>query len=113
MNTHQKNQDPTEFDGPFETAFEVHDDDTRSANLRVRARLMDHLNEYIQEKDLTQEEAAEHFDVPQSRISLLVNGRISKFTIDYLVNMCSRAGIEVNLSFGKAGAGHSARTTAD
>jgi len=81
--------------------------------LNVRARLMDRLNEHIQEKDLTQEKAAEHFGVPQSRISLLVNGRISKFTIDYLVNMCSRVGIEVNLSFGKAGAGHSARTTTD
>lgn len=101
MSTHQKNQDPPEFDGPFKTAFEVYDDDTRSANLKVRARLMDHLNEYIQERDLTQEEAAEHFGVPQSRISLLVNGRISKFTIDYLVNMCSRAGIEVDLRLRK------------
>lgn len=107
MSTHQKDQEPTEFDGPFESAFEVYDDDTRSANLKVRARLMDHLNEYIQAQGLAQEEAAQHFGVPQSRISLLVNGRISKFTIDYLVNMCSRAGIEVNLSFGKAGAGRS------
>lgn len=113
MSTHQEKRDSTEFDGPFETTFEVYDDAPRSANLNVRARLMDHLNEHIQEKDLTQEEAAEHFNVPQSRISFLVNGRISKFTIDYLVNMCSRAGIEVNLSFGKAGGGRSARTTTD
>lgn len=101
MSTHEQNQESTEFDGPFETAFELYDDDTRSANLKVRARLMDHLTEYIQTQDLTQEEAAKHFGVPQSRISLLVNGRISKFTIDYLVNMCSRAGIEVDLRFGK------------
>ena len=35
----------------------------------------------------------------------LVNGRISKFTIDYLINMCSHAGIEVDISFGGAHAG--------
>lgn len=113
MSTHQKDQEPTEFEGPFETAFEVCDDDTRSTNLKVRARLMDHLNGYIQDRDLTQEEAAERFGAPQSRISLLVNGRISKFTIDYLINMCSQVGIEVDLSFGKAGAGRSTQTTAD
>jgi len=96
MSSPQKNLDPTEFDGPFETAFEIYDDDTRFANLNVRAKLTDHLNRYIRERDLTQEEAAERFDVPQSRISLLVNGRVSKFTIDYLINMCSRVGIEVD-----------------
>lgn len=100
MSTHEENQQSTEFDGPFETAFEIYDD-TRSANLKVRARLMDHLNDYIQAQDLTQQQAAEHFGVPQSRISLLVNGRISKFTIDYLINMCSRAGIEVDVRLGE------------
>jgi predicted XRE-type DNA-binding protein len=98
-------ENPPTFEGPFESAFELSDDDTRTANLKVRARLMDHLHDHIRDRDLTQEEAAERFGVPQSRISLLVNGRISKFTIDYLVNMCSRAGIEVELSFGRAKTG--------
>lgn len=102
MNNEQQNQKTPTFEGPFENAFGLYEDDTRAANLKVRARLMNHLNDYIQNRDLTQEEAAEHFGVPQSRISLLVNGRISKFTIDYLINMCSRAGIEVDLHFGKA-----------
>jgi hypothetical protein len=57
--------------------------------------------------------AAEHIDVPPSRISVLVSGRISTFTIDYLVNVGSRAGIGVNRSVGKAGAGRLARTAAD
>ena len=97
MSAPQKNRAPTEFDGPFETAFEIYDDDTRSANLNVPAQLTDHLNRYIRERELTQEEAAERFDVPQSRISSFVNGQVSKFTIDYLINMCSRVGIEVDL----------------
>ena len=60
---------------------------------------------YIDRKGFTQVEAGEHFGVSQGRISELLSGRISKFTIDYLINMCSRAGIEVNISFDGAHAG--------
>lgn len=101
MSSDQQTQKTPAFEGPFDNAFELYGDDTRAANLKVRVRLMDHLNDYIQDRDLTQEEAAECFGVPQSRISFLVNGRIHKFTIDYLINMCSQAGIEVDLQFAK------------
>ena len=60
---------------------------------------MNRLEAYIAEHELTQKEAAERMGVPQSRISLLVNGRISKFTIDYLLNMCTRVGIAVDVTF--------------
>ncbi len=88
------------------TTGSVFDDMGRSpeeaANLKVRARLMDRLTQYVEEKGLTQEEAAAHFGVVQPRVSLLVSGRISKFTIDALLNMCVHAGIEVNVTFGGA-----------
>jgi len=90
--------EPT-FNGPYESAFDVLEDLDRAANLRVRSKLMNRLDDYIQERGLTQEEAAERLEVPQSRVSFLVNGRISKFTIDYLLNMCTRAGIETDLVF--------------
>ena len=76
----------------------------RGANLKVRARLMDRLNAYVEEEGLTQEQAAGRFDVGQPRVSYLMNGRISKFTIDALLNMCTAAGIEVQVSFPGAGA---------
>ena len=88
------------FNGPYESAFDVLEDSDRAANLKVRSKLMNRLDDHIREHGLTQEEAAERLEVPQSRISFLVNGRISKFTIDYLLNMCTRAGIEVDLVFG-------------
>jgi predicted XRE-type DNA-binding protein len=75
----------------------------RGANLKVRARLMDRLNAYVEEEGLTQEQAAGRFDVGQPRVSYLMNGRISKFTIDALLNMCTAAGIEVQVSFPGAG----------
>ena len=68
-------------------------------NLKTRSRLMSRLDDYLREKGFTQEEAADQLDVPQSRISFLLNGKISKFTIDYLLNMCTRTGIEVDVTF--------------
>lgn len=88
-----------EFNGPYETAFDVLEDPDRAANLKVRSKLMNRLDDYIREEGLTQEEAADQLGVPQSRISFLVNGKVSKFTIDYLLNMCTRAGIKVDVVF--------------
>lgn len=87
------------FEGPYESAFDALEAPDRAANLNVRAKLMNRLDDYIAEHELTQMEAAERMGVPQSRISLLVNGRISKFTIDYLLNMCTRVGIAVDVTF--------------
>lgn len=88
-----------EFNGPYETAFDVLEDPDRAANLKVRSKLMNRLDDYIREEGLTQEEAADQLGVPQSRISFLVNGKVSKFTIDYLLNMCTQAGIKVDVVF--------------
>ena len=89
----------TQFDGPYDSAFDVSGDPDRAGNLKVRTQLMHLLRDYIDEKGFKQKEAANHFGVPQSRLSQLVNGRISTFTLDYLINMCSRAGIEVKITF--------------
>lgn len=88
-----------QFNGPYESAFDVLEDPDRATNLKVRSKLMRRLDDYLREEGLTQEEAADRLNVPQSRISFLVNGKISKFTIDYLLNMCTRAGIEVDVTF--------------
>lgn len=67
-------------------------------NLRVRARLMAPLERYVRERGLTQAEAAEELDTTQARISELVNGKVQAFSIDALVNMLNRAGLEVDVS---------------
>jgi predicted XRE-type DNA-binding protein len=66
-------------------------------NLRVRARLMAPLERYVRERGITQEEAAEELGTTQARISELVNGKIQAFSIDALINMLSRAGLEVGV----------------
>ena len=55
------------------------------------------LTEYVEKQTITQEEAGKRFGVPRSRVSELVNGKISKFSIDRLVNMASRVNMETQI----------------
>lgn len=84
---------------PRESVWDaVADDPAEAANLKLRSQLMDALESYIGHEAITQTEAALRFGVPRSRVSELVNGRISKFTIDKLVNMASRVGFTTRIS---------------
>ena len=69
----------------------ITDGPEEAANLKLRSQLMDAIEAYIAREAITQKEAARRLGVPGSRVSELVNGRISKFTIDKLVNMAARA----------------------
>ena len=66
-------------------------------HLRVRSTLMIAVRKLIEERSLTQAEAAKLFGVTQPRISNLVRGRIDLFSIDTLIDMLARAGIHVDL----------------
>lgn len=66
-------------------------------NLKLRSQIMDAIEEYILREGITQRVAAERLGVPRSRISELMNGRLSKFTIDKLVNMAGRVGLSVTM----------------
>ncbi len=83
----------------FESVWDaVADDAEEAANLKLRSQLMDALEAYIGRESITQEEASRRFGVPRSRVSELVNGRISKFTIDKLVNMAARVGLTTRIT---------------
>jgi len=68
-----------------------------AANLKVRADLLLDVRQYIQARGWTQAEAAAFFGETQPRISNLLKGEISRFSIDKLINMLARAGIRVRL----------------
>ncbi len=76
-----------------------------AANLRVRARLMAEFRRFVQERGLTQAEAAEAIGATQPRVSDLMNGKIDKFTIDFLVNALARLGIGVDIDLAPAAEG--------
>ena len=67
-------------------------------NLRIRSELMARLAKLIEERGLTQADAAKVFGVTQPRVSDLVRGKIDRFSIDMLVVMLAKAGIRVTFT---------------
>jgi predicted XRE-type DNA-binding protein len=66
-------------------------------NLRMRSDMMTALRKFIEKEELTQAAAARRLKVTQPRISDLTRGKISRFSLDTLVNMLADAGLEVEL----------------
>ena len=68
-----------------------------AANLKVRADLMLDLRKLIETKGWTQSQAATFLGETQPRISNLIKGDISRFSVDKLINMLTRAGMQVEV----------------
>jgi len=68
-----------------------------AAILSMRADLMARLRLLIEEHGWTQAEAAERFQIGQSRVSDLVRGKWDKFSLDMLITLATRAGLKVKL----------------
>ena len=68
-----------------------------AANLTLRSELMDKIEELIKESGWTQAEAAKRCGVTQPRINDLLRGRISRFSLDALVNIASALGRKVTV----------------
>ena len=75
--------------------------DEESVALAIRVDLAVEIEKFIKRKKLTQMKAAEYFDVPQPKISKIVGGKVSGFSIDYLVKMATKAGKMPRISFVK------------
>jgi predicted XRE-type DNA-binding protein len=73
-----------------------------AANLTLRSDLMDKIEDLIKESGWTQAEAAKRCGVTQPRINDLLRGRISRFSLDALVNIASALGRKVTVSFDEA-----------
>ena len=68
-----------------------------AANLRARADLMRQIAAIVDENGWTQVEAAEHCGVTQPRINDLLRGRVSRFSLDALVNIATAIGRRVHV----------------
>jgi predicted XRE-type DNA-binding protein len=75
----------------------IADTPEEAENLRVRSELMDKITALIYANDWTQVEAASHCGVTQPRISDLLRGRISRFSLDALVNIAAALGQRVHV----------------
>ena len=77
----------------FQAQSQQQINDTRA----LKAQLMGELAKWIDSNHLKQTQAAEILMVSRPRVSDVVNMKVSKFTIDTLVDMLSRIGKPVRL----------------
>ena len=75
----------------------IEDQPAEAENLKLRSKLMSALEQHIRSEGWTQAEAADRLAVPRTRISELLQGKITLFSIDALVTLLARAGLHVDL----------------
>lgn len=69
----------------------------QAANLRARAELMQQIAAIIAENGWTQADAAGRCGVTQPRMNDLLRGRVSRFSLDALVNIATAIGRRVHV----------------
>jgi predicted XRE-type DNA-binding protein len=74
----------------------------QAANLRARAELMQQIAAIVKKRGWTQAEAARHCGVTQPRINDLLRGRVSRFSLDALVNIATAIGRRVHVELESA-----------
>lgn len=72
-------------------------DPAEAADLKLRAELMLKIKLYAEKHELTQHELSKRLDVPQSRVSDLLKGKIGKFSLGMLIRISERLGMKVRL----------------
>lgn len=82
----------------FSNVFDaLSDTPEQAASLTTRSELMREISKIIKNKGWNQEEAAKHCGITQPRMSDLLRGRLSKFSLDALVNIASKLGGKVHV----------------
>ena len=85
---------PDRFDSVWDA---IADTTEEAANLRLRSELMDKITALIDGKRWTQAEAASRCGVTPPRMNDLCRGRLSRFSLDALVNIAAMASSEMGL----------------
>jgi predicted XRE-type DNA-binding protein len=82
------------YDSVWDALADSHE---QAANLRARAELMQQIATIVKKRGWTQVEAARHCGVTQPRINDLLRGRVSRFSLDALVNIATAIGRRVHV----------------
>lgn len=75
----------------------IADTPEQAANLRARAEIMQKIAAIVKKKGWTQARAAVHCGVTQPRMNDLLRGRVSRFSLDALVNIATAIGQRVHV----------------
>lgn len=79
----------------------IADTPEEAVNLRVRAELMRAIAQIVEVNGWTQTEAARRCGITQPRMNDLLRGRISRFSLDALVNIAAALGQRVHVELRK------------
>jgi predicted XRE-type DNA-binding protein len=77
-------------------------DKAQADNLKLRSELMMRIEDFYGKSGMTQAQAAKVLGLTQPRLNALLKGKIGLFSLDALVNIASRAGLDVRLVVKKA-----------
>ncbi len=65
--------------------------------VRTRAQVMSRIAEILKERGLTQKQAAKLLEIPQSKVSCLMNGKLSMFSLDHLFEILNALDKDVEI----------------
>jgi predicted XRE-type DNA-binding protein len=83
----------------YESPFHVIEEPEVASKFVLKADLTIMIRDIIENRGLTQKEAAEKLSVTQPRVSDIVNGKIDKFTLDMLFSMLDKLGFRTEFTF--------------
>ena len=66
-----------------------------AAVMLLRCQLAEALRQWMARESLTQAQAAKLLGVVQPRISEIARNKVDKLSLDYLVSLCTKAGLSV------------------
>ena len=72
-------------------------DKAEAENLKLRSDLMMRIEDFYRQSGMTQAAAARALGITQPRLNALLKGKIGLFSLDALVNIATRAGLNVRL----------------
>lgn len=87
------------FDNVFDA---LADTPAEAANLKARSTLLTAIVRQIESWNLTQEAAAARLGLTRPRLNDLMRGKMSKFSLDALVNIATASGLVFEINVGKA-----------
>lgn len=77
--------------------FDIEPGMAEAMAMNVRSYLMTHLQGVLKERGWSQRRAATELGVTQPRICHLVGNRLDRFSIDSLIVLLARAGVDVQI----------------
>ena len=82
----------------YENVFDaIANSPEEALNMKLRASMIREIQKKVRSAGWTQAELADQLGLSQPRVSDLLNGKLSKFSLDALVNMLAALGSDITL----------------